>query len=66
MWIENIKQAPRMLSVQLATAAVALGSIPPEVQASMLDAVGVPASRVPAILGILMLLARLVAQPRAR
>ena len=66
MWIENIKQAPKLLSVQLAAVSVALGSIPPEVQASMLDAVGVPASRVPAILGILMLLARLVAQPRAR
>ena len=66
MWIENIKQAPKLLSVQIAAVSVALGSIPPEVQASMLDAVGVPASRVPAILGILMLLARLVAQPRAR
>ena len=66
MWIENIKQAPKLLSVQIAAVSVALGSIPPEVQASMLDAVGVPASRVPAILGILMLLARLVAQPHAR
>ena len=66
MWIENIKQAPKLLSVQIAAVSVALGSIPPDVQASMLDAVGVPASRVPAILGILMLLARLVAQPHAR
>ena len=63
MWIENIKQAPRMLSVQLATAAVALGSIPPDVQATVLNAVGVPSSRVPAILGILMLFVRLISQP---
>lgn len=64
VWIENIKKAPRMLSVQVSAAAIALGSIPPEVQATVLDAVGVPANRVPAVLGILMLLARLVAQPK--
>ena len=63
-WIENWRDAPKMLSVQISTAAIALGSIPPEVQAVMLDAVGVPASRVPAILGALMLLARLVSQPK--
>ena len=66
MWIENIKQAPRLLSVQLSAAAIALGSIPPEVQSAMLDAVGVPQSRVPAVLGALMLLVRLIAQPGAR
>ena len=66
MWIENIKQAPKLLSVQLATAAIALGSIPPDVQGAMLDAVGVPESRVPAVLGLLMLLARLLGQKSVR
>ena len=64
--IENISRAWRLFTVQLASGAIVLGSIPPEVQASMLDAVGVPASRVPAVLGALMLVARLVSQPKAK
>ena len=66
MWIDNIKDAPKMMTVQLSAAAIALGSIPPEAQAAMLDAVGVPASRVPAILGALMLFVRLLGQKSVR
>ena len=64
--IENLSRAWRLLSVQIASGAIVLGSIPADVQTAMLDAVGVPQSRVPAVLGALMLVARLVSQPKAR
>ena len=53
-----------MLTVQLATLGIAFGILPPETQAAMLDAVGVPASRVTAVLGVLVLIGRIVAQPK--
>ena len=53
-----------MLTVQLATAAIGFGLLPPETQAAMLDAVGVPANRISAVLGVLVLLARVLAQPK--
>jgi hypothetical protein len=64
--IPNWRKAWRMASVQVAAAAVAWGALDPALQASLLAAVGVPAERVPAILGLALLLARLVDQPRTR
>jgi hypothetical protein len=64
--VENLSRAWRLFTVQLSAGAIVLGSIPAETQAVMLDAVGVPSSRVPAILGALMLVARLVSQPKAK
>lgn len=64
--VENLSRAWRLFSVQLSAGAIVLGSIPADVQTAMLDAVGVPQSRVPAILGALMLVARLVSQPKAK
>ena len=64
--IENFSRAWRLFTVQLSAGAIVLGSIPADVQGAMLDAVGVPSSRVPAVLGVLMLVARLVSQPRAK
>ena len=52
-----------MASARVAFAAIGFGLLPPDTQAAMLDAVGVPASRITAVLGFLMLLGRLVAQP---
>ena len=63
-FIPNIRSAWRMLTVQLATLGIGFGLLPPETQAAMLDALGVPQSRVTAVLGVLVLLARVVAQPK--
>lgn len=64
MLIPNISKAWRMLTVQVATLGIGFGLLPVETQAAMLDAVGVPANRVTAVLGVLVLLGRLVAQPK--
>lgn len=53
-----------MTSMQLAAAAVLFGTLPADTQAAVLDLVGVPASRVPAILGLLFMAGRIVGQPR--
>lgn len=62
--IPNWRQAWRMVSMQLAAAAVLFGTLPADTQAAVLDIVGVPPSRVPAILGLLFMAGRLVGQPR--
>lgn len=64
--IPNWRRAWRMASVQVAAVLIAWGTLPADVQAVIVGAVGVPAERVPAILGVLMLLARLVDQPAVR
>lgn len=60
--IPEWRRAWRFLSVQIAAAGVIFGSLPTDTQAAMLDAVGLPASRLPAILGLLVLVGRLVSQ----
>lgn len=60
--IDNWREAPKMLSFWAAMLAVAWGSMPPDVQASVLAWLGMPAERIPAVLGVLMLLARLIKQ----
>lgn len=62
--IPNWRKAWRMASVQIAVLAVAWGSLPPDAQAAMLQAVGVPAERIPAVLGALFLVLRLIDQPK--
>lgn len=62
--IPEWRRAWRMLSVQVAGAAVLFGTLPAETQAAMLDLVGLPPSRLPAVLGLLMIVGRLLAQPR--
>jgi hypothetical protein len=54
-----------MASVQFAAVAVAWGSLPTETQTSILSAIGMPAERVPAVLGLLILAGRLIDQPKA-
>lgn len=63
--IENWRQAWKLFSVQIAALAVAFGALPPNVQAAVLAAVGIPAERLPAIVGLLLILSRIVAQPKA-
>ena len=64
--IQEWRRAWRLLSVQVAGAAVVFGALPAETQASMLDMIGLPPSRLPAVLGLVLILARLVSQPGAR
>lgn len=52
-----------MLSVQIAGAAVIFGALPADQQASLLALVGVAPERIPAFLGLAVIVARLVHQP---
>lgn len=42
------------------------GALPTDTQAAILDFVGLPPSRLPAVLGLLMIVGRLLAQPKVR
>ena len=64
--IPEWRRAWRMLSVQVATLAVTWGLLPPDQQAQILAAVGIPSERVPAILGGLFLAGRLLQQGKVR
>lgn len=64
--IPEARRAWRMLSVQVAAVAVVWGTLPVEAQAAILEAVGVPGHRMTAVLGLLVIVARLVDQPRLR
>ena len=64
--IPEWRNAWRMLSVQIAALAIAWGTVPPDVQALLLEFVGIPAGRVPAVLGLLLIVGRLVSQPRVK
>ncbi len=60
--IPDWRRAWRYLTVQIAAAAVVWGTLPADTQTAMLQAVGVPLERVPAILGALVLLGRMISQ----
>lgn len=66
MLIPNWRRAWRFLSVHVALVLVAWGALPVDMQAALVEVLGIPAERVPAVLGVLMLLARLIDQPKAR
>ena len=60
--IDNARQAWRLWSVQAAAVLVAWGTLPVEYQAAIVSAVGIPPERVPAVLGVLIIVGRLVQQ----
>ena len=60
--IPDWRSAWRYLSVQIAAAGMIFGSLPADTQAAMLDAVGIAPSRLPAVLGLLVLVGRLISQ----
>lgn len=64
--IPNWRRAWRMFSVQVAAVAVAWGAMPPDAQAAVLAAIGIGPERVPAVLGALFLLGRLIDQPKVQ
>lgn len=61
--IVDWRRAWRMLSVQAAAVAVTIGLLPPDQQAAVLSAVGIPPERLPLAVGLLFIVARLIGQP---
>jgi hypothetical protein len=60
--ISGAGKAWRLFSVQVGAVAVVFGTLPAEMQTAILDALSVPANRVPAVLGAVFMAARLVQQ----
>lgn len=63
--IPEWRQAWRMLSIQVAAVAVIFGALPVDQQTSILELLGVGPERIPAFLGMAVIAARLIAQPKA-
>jgi hypothetical protein len=64
--IPNARAAWRMLSVRVAAAAVAFGALDPVSQAGILAMLHIPVERLPAIMGLAIIVARLIDQPGTR
>lgn len=62
--IPNWRDAGRMLSVQIAAMAVLFGALPAEQQAAILALLGIGPERMPALLGLAVILARVINQPK--
>lgn len=61
--IPNAAQAWRMLSVQIAALAVVFGTLPADQQSAILALIGIGPERIPALLGLGVIVARLISQP---
>lgn len=61
--VQDARQAWRMWSVQAAALLVVWGSLPLDLQTAIVSAIGVPAERVSAVLGLLVIVGRLIQQP---
>lgn len=66
MLIPDWRRAWRMLSVQVAAVAVIWGSLPPDQQAAILSLLGIGPERIPALMGLAVIIARVIDQPKAR
>ena len=64
--IPNWRSAGRMLSVQIAGIAVLFGALPSDQQAAILSLLGVGAEGIPLALGLAVIVARVIDQPRVR
>lgn len=64
--IPNWRRAWRMLSIQLAAGAVLFGALPADQQTAILQWLGLTPERIPAALGALFIITRLVSQPKTR
>ena len=60
--IEDWRQAWRMLSVQVASLAIVWGALPIDQQAAILALFGVGPERVPLVIGLAVIVARVVSQ----
>lgn len=61
--IPEARKAWRMLTMQLAAVAVVFGVLPPDQQLAILSWIGLPPERLPLVLGLGVMVARLVRQP---
>lgn len=64
--IPQWRRAWRLMTVQIGVAAVAWVALPADTQAAVLRLVGLSEEQLPAVLGALVIVARLIAQPKAR
>jgi hypothetical protein len=64
--IPEWRRAWRMLSVQIGALAVLWVALPAETQAAILRMVGISETQLTAVLGVLVIVARLIAQPKVR
>ena len=64
--IPNWRSAWRMASVQVSALAVLFAALPADQQAAILALLGVDAARIPGLLGLAVILARVIDQPRVR
>ena len=62
--IPNWRRAWRMASVQVAGAAVLFGALPADQQSALLQLLGLAPERMPALLGLAIIVARLIDQPK--
>ncbi len=60
--IPEIRSAWRLLSVQVAAVAVIFGALPLDQQSAILSMLGIGPERIPAALGLAVIVARLVKQ----
>lgn len=58
--VDEWRSAWRWASMQIATLAVVFGALPTDAQSAVLDVVGVPAGRVPAVLGLAFIVGRML------
>lgn len=64
--IPNAGRAWRMLSVQIASVAVVYSALPADQQAAILALLGIGPERIPGLIGLAIIVARLVDQPKTR
>ena len=64
--IPEWRQAARMLSVQIAACAVLFAALPLDQQAAILSLLGLAPERIAGVLGLAIIAARLIDQPRVR
>jgi hypothetical protein len=64
--IPEARKAWRMFSVQMASIILIWSTLPAESQAAVLGLVGVPSDAVTGILAVLVILGRLIDQPKTR
>jgi len=60
--ITNWRSAWRMLSVQVAALAVIFGALPVDQQTAMLTWIGLAPERIPAVMGLAVIVARVIGQ----
>jgi hypothetical protein len=63
LFIDNIRGAWKLFSVWAASLAVVWGMLPADQQRAVLDLLGIGPERMPAVLGVLFILARIIKQP---